>query len=62
MRKIRFDKIGFNVLADTHNMCYALSLKAWQLDNEKEENNMSYTNVIKSCISFFVSLSPSTCG
>ena len=37
MREIRFDKIGFNVLADTHNMRYALSLKNWQLDRETEE-------------------------
>lgn len=36
MREIRFDKIGFNVLADTHNMCYAVSLKYWQLVKEKE--------------------------
>ena len=37
MREIRFDKIGFNVLADTHDMCYALSLKNWQLDREKQD-------------------------
>lgn len=35
MSKIRFDKIGFDVLADTHNMCYALCLKDWQLDKEE---------------------------
>lgn len=43
MREIGFDKIGFNVLADTHNMRYALSLKNWQLDRETEKN-MSYKN------------------
>lgn len=37
MREIRFDKIGLNVLADAHNMRYALSLEDWQLDKEKEE-------------------------
>lgn len=40
MREIRFDKIGFNVLADTHNMRYALSLENWQLGKEKEISNM----------------------
>lgn len=37
MREIRFDKIGFNVLADTHNVRYALTFKNWQLDKEKDE-------------------------
>lgn len=37
MREIRFDKIGFNVLADTHNMCNSLSLKTWQLNKKTEE-------------------------
>lgn len=41
MREIRFDKIGFNVLADTHNMRYALSFKNWQLGKERERSNMS---------------------
>lgn len=45
MREIGFNKIGFNVLADTHNMSYALSLKNWQLDKEKSykiwANNVS---------------------
>lgn len=41
VREIRFDEIGFDVLADTHNMRYALSLKRWQLNKEEEEE--SYT-------------------
>lgn len=35
MREIRFDKIGFDILADTDNVCYALLLKNWQLDEGK---------------------------
>lgn len=34
MREIGFDEIGFNVLAYTHNMCYALSLQNWQLEKK----------------------------
>lgn len=36
MRKIRFDEIGFNVLANTHNMRYALSLKNWKLEKRRK--------------------------
>lgn len=35
MREIGFDEIGFNVLAYTHNMCYALSLQNWQLEKKR---------------------------
>lgn len=35
MREIRFDKIGFDILADTDNVCYALLLKNWQLHEGK---------------------------
>lgn len=35
VREIRLDKIGFDVLADTHDVCYALCLKNWQLDEDK---------------------------
>lgn len=35
VREIRLDKIGFDVLADTHDVCYALRLKNWQLDEDK---------------------------
>lgn len=35
MREIGFDKIGFNVLADTNDVCYAVSLKSWQLEEDK---------------------------
>lgn len=45
MREIRFDKIGFNILADTHNMRYAPSLKNWQLNTQKKRSNMSYDNL-----------------
>lgn len=37
MRKIRFDKIGFNVLADTHDVRYTLTFENWQLDKERCE-------------------------
>lgn len=40
MREIRLDEIGFDVLADTHNVCYALCLQNWQLDEEKESVNL----------------------
>lgn len=35
VREIRFDKIGFNVLADAHNVRYAVSFENWQLDIEE---------------------------
>lgn len=37
--EIRLDKIGFDVLADTHDVCYSLCLKNWQLDEDKGEKN-----------------------
>ena len=30
--KIRLNKIGFDILADTYNMCYTLTLQIWQLE------------------------------
>lgn len=35
MKEIRLDKIGFNILADTDNMCDAVLLKNWQLQQKK---------------------------
>lgn len=35
MKEIRLNKIGFNILADTDNVCYALLLKDWQLQQKK---------------------------
>lgn len=35
MKEIRLNKIGFNILADTDNVCYALLLKDWQLQQNK---------------------------
>lgn len=35
MKEIRLDKIGFNILADTDHMCYALLLKDWQLQQQR---------------------------
>lgn len=34
MREIRFDKIGFNVLANTNDVRYAVSFKNGQLDKD----------------------------
>lgn len=42
VKEIRLDKIGFDVLADTHNVRYALCLKNWQLD--EDENKQKKTN------------------
>lgn len=62
MREIRFDKIGFNVLADTHNMRYALSLQNWQLDKETEKKYYELETYEK-CISllFFLCVTISQC-
>lgn len=38
LREIRLDEIGFDVLADTHNVRHALCLQNWQLDKEKEKS------------------------
>lgn len=35
MKEIRLNKIGFNILADTDNVCYALLLKDRQLQQKK---------------------------
>lgn len=50
VREIGLDKIGFDVLADTHNVCYALCLKNWQLDEdrgEKNQNKLSYRSLLR---------------
>lgn len=49
--EIRLDKIGFDVLADTHDVCDALCLKNWQLDErQKGEKEMSHgTFVVVRC-------------
>lgn len=47
VREIRLDKIGFDVLADTHDVCYALCLKNWQLDEDNGEKKVSHRTFLK---------------
>lgn len=42
MKEIRLDKIGFNILADTDNVGYALLLKDWQLQQNATDNYCQY--------------------
>lgn len=60
MREIRFDKIGFNVLADTHDVCDALCLKNGQLDEETKSDvscrtlSMTSTNAVNKITLLFI--------
>lgn len=37
VREIGFDKIGFDILADTYNVGYTMRLKNWQLEKQKHK-------------------------
>lgn len=47
MREIGFDKIGFNILADTYNVCYAMCLKNWQLEKQSTDEKKKKIQIIK---------------